>query len=45
MPRVCGEIMSSEEKSFPYGRDLHDMGVQMVSDAQAGEIMVFSLLL
>ena len=45
MPRVCGEIRSSEEKSLPSGRDLHEMGVQMVSDARAWDSMVFSLLL
>ena len=45
MPRVCGEIRSLEEKSLPSGRDLHEMGVQMVSDARAWDSMVFSLLL
>ena len=45
MPTVCGEIRSSEEKSLPSGRDLHEMGVQVVADAQAGEIMTFLLLL
>ena len=41
MTRVCGEIRSSEENSLPSGRDLHEMGVQVVADAQAGEIMTF----
>ena len=45
MPRVCREIRSSEEKSLPSGRDLHEMGVQMVSDARAWDSMVFSLML
>ena len=45
MPRVCGEIRSSEEKSLPSGRDLHEMGLQVVADAQAKKIMTFLLLL
>ena len=40
-PRVCEEIRSSEEKSLPSGRDLHEMGVQVVADAQAKENMKF----
>ena len=43
MPRVCGETRSSEEKSLPSGRDLHKMGVQLVPDAQAKQIMPISL--
>ena len=43
MPRVCGEIGSSEEKSLESGRDLHEMGVHVVPDARAGEIMPISL--
>ena len=42
MLRVCGEIMSSEKKSLPSGRDLREIGVQVVPDAQAGDIMTFS---
>ena len=45
MPRVCGEIMSSEENSLPSGRDLHEMGVQVMPHARAWDIMVFSPLL
>ena len=41
MPRVCGKIRSLEEKSLPSGRDLHEMGAQVVPDAQAKEIMTF----
>ena len=44
-PECVGEIMSLEENSLPSGRDLHEMGAQVVADAQAGEIMPFSLLL
>ena len=43
MPKVCGEIRSLEENSLPSGRDLHEMGVRVVADAQAKEIMTFLL--
>ena len=40
---MCEEIRSSEEKSLPFERDLHEMGAQVVADAQAKEIMPFLL--
>ena len=44
MPTVFREIRSSEKESLPSGRDLHEMGAQVVADARAGEIMPISLL-
>ena len=41
MLRVCAEIRSLKDKSLPPRRDVHEMGVQVVPDAQAREIMTF----
>ena len=43
MPRVCGKIRSIEDKSLPPRRDLHEMGAQVVADAQEKEIKTFLL--
>ena len=38
---MCEKVGSLEEKSLPPGRDLCEMGAQVVPDARAGEIMMF----